>query len=107
MTGKINHVGWTGPHYPNNQTTPEGGNTVVLKCGDVGGCLFNIKEDPDTVPDKLRTMLDRLAKFNETYFNPDRGKACAGTCDAVVKKVQGVLGIFPPVKQPLALCSGS
>ena len=101
LTGPMLQAGWTGPQYP-NQTNPNGGIDARVDCGDTG-CLFNIKEDPEervnlasTMPDMLKEMMTKMMKFNETYFNPDRGKTWPGACDAVVDKYGGFWGPFLP-----------
>ncbi len=101
LTGRMEQAGWTGPQYP-NQTNPTGGIKAMVDCGDTG-CLFNIKEDPEerhnlasTMPGTLKDMLDKMAKLNETYFDPDRGKTWPGACDAVVDKYGGFWGPFLP-----------
>lgn len=60
----LGDVGWTGPQYPNN-TNPAGGSRAVEHCGD-GGCLYNIKDDPEermnlasSMPEMLATMRDK------------------------------------------------
>ena len=90
LMGIIPQAGWTGPQYP-NQTNPRGGILAVEDCGDTG-CLYNIKEDPEervnlatAMPEVLKEMTAKLVKFNETYFNPDRGNLWPGACESAVK----------------------
>lgn len=80
LMGRMGQAGWTGPQYP-NQTNPSGGIAAVENCGDTG-CLYNIKQDPEesvnlatTMPQVLKEMKAKFVKLNETYFNPNRGKA--------------------------------
>ena len=101
LTGMIGQAGWTGPQYP-NKTKPAGGITTNVNCGDTG-CLFNIKEDPEernnlasSNSNMLKEMLTKLAKMNETYFNPKRGGPWAGACEAVVEKYDNFWGPFLP-----------
>ena len=100
LTGTVNQAGWTGPHYPNT-TNPAGGIKTVEKCGD--GCLFNIMNDPEervnlagTMPEKLKEMQDKLAKYQATYFNPNRGSPWPGACQAALEKYDGFWGPFLP-----------
>ena len=79
LQGTVNLAGWTGPQYP-NISHPQGGIPTIEGCG-VTGCLYNIKSDPEernnlasTMPDMLKEMQAKLAKYQATYFNPDRGK---------------------------------
>ena len=95
ITGDVGHAGWTGPHYPNGSGSVD----VEEKCGD--GCLYNIKEDPlehhnlaKDMPDVLKTMQSKLAKYVSTRFNPDRGKEWPGACDAAVNKYGYFWGPF-------------
>ena len=101
LTGRMGQAGWTGPQYP-NQTNPKGGIQAMVDCGNTG-CLFNIKDDPEerhnlasTMPGTLKMMMEKMVKFNETYFNPSRGKTWPGACDAVVDKYGGFWGPFLP-----------
>ena len=101
LTGKMNQAGWTGPQYPNT-TNPAGGIKESVDCGDTG-CLFNIKDDPEerkdlasSMPDMLSQMRMKLATMNSTYFNPDRGSAWPGACEAAVVKYKNFWGPFLP-----------
>ena len=83
LTGDISEAGWTGPHYPNSSHHID----AVAKCGD--GCLYNIKEDPleqhdlaTEMPDVLKKMQSKLAEYQSTHFNPDRGSEWPGACEA-------------------------
>ena len=97
----VMQAGWTGPHYP-NCTNPAGGIFTVEKCGD-SGCLYNIINDPeertnlaDKMPDILKDMQNKLAKYQETYFNPNRGTKWPGACNTAKNKYGGFWGPFLP-----------
>ena len=82
LTGDISEAGWTGPHSPNSSHRID----TVAKCGD--GCLYNIKEDPleqhdlaTEMPDVLKKMQSKLAEYQSTHFNPDRGDEWPGACE--------------------------
>jgi len=99
LQGNVGQAGWTGPQYP-NLTNPNGGISVVEHCGD-GGCLYNIKEDPEErvnlatrMPDILKEMQQKLAMYQATYFNPDRGKQPPAACEMVKNKYKGFWGPF-------------
>ena len=99
LQGDVGQAGWTGPQYP-NLTNPNGGISIVEHCGD-GGCLYNIKEDPEErvnlaarMPDVLKEMQQKLAKYQATYFNPDRGKQPPAACEMVKNKYKGFWGPF-------------
>ena len=102
IVGLADQAGWTGPHYP-NMTNPHGGIGAVEYCGDTG-CLYNIKQDPEErvnlasqMPDKLKEMRAKLAKYQERRFNPDRGIPWPGSCETAIDKYGGYWGpfIFP------------
>ena len=99
LQGDVKQAGWTGPQYP-NLTNPAGGIKTVEHCGD-GGCLYNIKDDPEErvnlatkMPDVLKEMQQKLAKYQATFFNPTRGKQPAVACQAVMDKYKGFWGPF-------------
>ena len=99
ITGIADQAGWTGPHYPNT-TNPHGGIKEVEHCGDEG-CLYNIIDDPEehtnlaaTMPKMLKEMRAKLSKYQEGSFNPHRGKAWPGACEAAVDKYGGYWGPF-------------
>ena len=101
MTGLQLQAGWTGPQYP-NATNPHGGIPSVQNCGDKG-CLYNIRKDPEErdnlamkEPDVLKDMQRKLAKYQATYFNPDRGSIWPGACDTALTKYNGFWGPFLP-----------
>jgi arylsulfatase I/J len=98
LTGDIPQAGWTGPQYP-NVTTPSGIKTVE-HCGD-GGCLYNIKDDPEErenlatkMPDVLKEMQQKLAKYQATRFNPKHGPGQLLACQAANDKYKGFWGPF-------------
>ena len=101
LAGTVNQAGWTGPQYP-NQTNPAGGIKAVVNCGDTG-CLYNIKKDPEervnlakVEPEILKMMQQKLAKYQATYFNPDRGHMWPGACTVAVDTYGGFWGPFLP-----------
>ena len=99
LTGLVIQAGWTGPQYP-NQTKPAGGINTVQYCGDTG-CLYNIMEDPEErvnlakkEPETLRMMREKLAKYQATHFNPDRGTIWPGACHTALNTYGGFWGPF-------------
>ena len=101
LTETVPQAGWTGPQYP-NQTNPAGGISTMEHCGDTG-CLYNIMKDPeerDNLAEKeaetLKMMQAKLAKYQATYFNPDRGRAYPGACKTAVDTYGGFWGPFLP-----------
>ena len=83
-------------------TNPPGGIPGMQDCGDTG-CLYNIMMDPeerDTLtekqPDILKQMQAKLAKYQATYFNPNRGKVWPGACEAAVNTYGKFWGPFLP-----------
>ena len=100
LTGMMDQAGWTGPEYPNT-TNPDGGINATVNCGT--GCLFNITKDPEervNIAEMetaiLKEMQQRLAKYQATYFNPNRGTAWPGACDKAMKDYGGFWGPFVP-----------
>ena len=100
ITGEVEHNAWTGPQFPNTTTKATQIN-AKLNCGD--GCLFNIKDDPyeyvnlaTKMPDVLAEMQKKLQKYQETYFNPDRGEVWPGACETALKIYGGFWGPFLP-----------
>ena len=98
LVGDVPQAGWTGPHYPN--TSKPAGIPVKEHCGD-SGCLYNIKEDPEehvnlatSMPDVLKEMQTKLAEYQATYFNPDRGGIWPGACETAINKYGGFWGPF-------------
>ena len=96
ITGSVSYSQWTGPHSPNTTTKSK---NVIENCGD--GCLFNIKTDPTEhvdlatkMPDVLEEMKKKLKKYQETHFNPDRGKISPVACDVAINKYGGFWGPF-------------
>ena len=101
LTGQQLQAGWTGPEYPNN-TNPHGGIAAVQDCGD-DGCLYNIRNDPEEredlakkMPEALKDIQEKLAKYQAKYFNPDRGNISPEACDAALNKYNGFWGPFVP-----------
>lgn len=101
LAGTVGQAGWTGPLYPNS-TNPAGGIFASEHCGDTG-CLYNIKDDPeertnlaDKMPDMLKEMQSKLANYQATYFNPNRGKMWPGACDTAMNTYGGFWGPFLP-----------
>lgn len=98
LAGDVMQAGWTGPHYPN--TTKPAGIRAVEHCGE-SGCLYNIKNDPEermnlatTMPDILKQMHAKLASYQATFFNPDRGNVWPGACEDALGKYGGFWGPF-------------
>ena len=98
LIDSVSEAGWTGPQYP-NKTHPEG-IPHIQNCGD-SGCLYNIKTDPEernnlasTMPDVLKNMRSKLAKYQATYFNPFRGFTWPGACETAMNKYGGFWGPF-------------
>ena len=94
LQGIVAQAGWTGPQYP-NLTNPAGGIRAVERCGD-GGCLYNIKEDPEErvnlatkMPDILKEMQQKLAKYQATFFDPKRGTVPAVACETAMGEYKG------------------
>ena len=80
---------WGGPVYPNASTTTPPCNTT--DCGEEGGCLFQIFEDPtehvnlaQQLPQKVAEMAALLVELNKGYFNPVRGQPDVRGCDQSV-----------------------
>ena len=99
LQGDVKQAGWTGPQYP-NMTNPHGGIEVEEHCGD-GGYLYNIKEDPEErenlatkMPDILKEMQQKLAKYQTTYFDPEHGKVSPLACQTAMDKYKGFWGPF-------------
>ena len=95
LTGTVGHAGWTGPHYPNGSHEVD----AIEHCGD--GCLYDIKQDPlehtnlaTKLPDVLKTMQSKLAQYQTTHFNPDRGGEWPGACEAAVNNYGHYWGPF-------------
>ena len=98
LQGNIGEAGWTGPQYPN--TTSTAGLKTVEHCGQ-SGCLYNIKDDPseyvnlaNKLPKVLKDMKNKLASYQSTYFNPNRGKQWPGCCADALGKYKGFWGPF-------------
>jgi len=75
---------------------------VSEDCGDTG-CLYNIKMDPEERnnlasedPQMLSDMRAKLAKYQATYFNPDRGGVWPGACETAMNEYGGFWGPFLP-----------
>ena len=101
LVGTVGQAGWTGPQYPNT-TNPHGGIKASEHCGDTG-CLYNIKTDPEErnnlasqMPQMLKEMQDKLAKYQASYFNPDRGGVWPGACETAMNEYGGFWGPFLP-----------
>lgn len=97
LTERVPQAGWTGPHYPNT-SHPEG-IEVYQDCKN--GCLYNIMDDPEERKDLAKTetqvleqMQKKLASYQSTYFNPDRGTQWPGACDDALGKYEGFWGPF-------------
>ena len=100
LTGNVDLAGWTGPVYPN--TTKPSGISAIENCGD-SGCLYNIIDDPEEytnlaekMPDVLKEMQAKLAKYQATRFAPDRGSVSPAACETALKVYHGFWGPFVP-----------
>ena len=101
LTGKVSLAGWTGPQFPNS-THPKGGIAANEKCGD-SGCLYNIMDDPEErknlaeiEKETLERLQKKLADYQKSYFNPDRGTESPLACQAAMTKYGGFWGPFLP-----------
>ena len=101
LTGIVIQAGWTGLQYP-NKTHPAGGIYKFKDCGRKG-CLYNIKKDPEervnlakSDPDTLKSMQEKLAKYQSTYFDPNRGKVWLEACTTAMNTYGGFWGPFLP-----------
>ena len=47
-------------------------------------------------PDTLKMMQKKLQKYQETYFNPSRGRTWPGACNIAVNTYGGFWGPFLP-----------
>ena len=81
---------------------PSGGIETRRNCGSTG-CLYNIIEDPEErvdlaeiEPETLKTMQEKLAEYQVTYFNPDRGQVWPGACETVLNTYEWFWGPFLP-----------
>lgn len=100
ITGDVDYSAWTGPQFPNTTTTSKQVH-ITAHCGD--GCLFNVKHDPyeydnlaSSMPDILAQMQKKLQKYQQTYFNPDRGSGSPEACKTALNKYGGFWGPFLP-----------
>ena len=87
--------------YP-NLTNPSGGIETRQNCGNTG-CLYNIIEDPEErvdlaeiEPETLKTIQEKLAEYQATYFNPDQGQVWSGACETALNTYEGFWGPFLP-----------
>ena len=101
LTGTVPQAGWTGPQFPNG-THPKGGISAKEECGDKG-CLYNIIDDPEErinlatkESEILQTMQQKLAKYQASYFNPNRGEVSPLACQAALNKYGGFWGPYLP-----------
>ena len=100
LTGELDQACWTGPQSP-NITIPIGKCIVVKEeCGETG-CLYNIREDPyehvnlaSKLPSKLKEMQVKLAAYQATYFNPDRGSFWPASCKYAFYNYGGFWGPY-------------
>ena len=90
LVSNLNYSVWTGPIFP-NLTTDHQDVRVEHDCG-TSVCLFNIKEDPEeyhdlasSQPEILKTMQNRLAEWEKTAFNPNRGKPSEKACQKAIE----------------------
>lgn len=67
------------------------------------GCLYDIMEDPsetnniaESHPEVFGMLLEQVARFNKTVFNPDRGQSHPRACTQAVNAHNGFWGPFVP-----------
>ena len=94
LTGIVILASWTGPQYP-SMTHSSGRTYAFQNYGNKGG--LNIKEDLAKMqPDMLRDMQQKLAKYQATYFNTNRGKVQHGASTTAINTYGGFWGPFLP-----------
>ena len=103
LTGEVHQACWAGPQSPNITIPISKCISITENCGE-SGCLYNIKEDPfehvnlaSKLPDKLKEMQGKLASYQATYFNPDRGTFWPGACEYAMKHYGGFWGPYVDV----------
>eukprot|EP00937_MAST-01D_sp_MAST-1D-sp2_P000373 g373.t1 len=83
---------WAGPYYPNG--TADAGCNRNERCGQSGGCLYNITADPSEYVNlatdpayagHLAAMNKLVDDLDATLFTPNRGKADPKACDQADK----------------------
>ncbi len=101
VTGVVPQNEWCESRYPNNNNPP-GGLAQIGVCENIG-CFYNIKKDTEerhslagdlSVQDVLQDLQTKLAKYQATYFNPDRGNLWPPACDTAMNKYGGFWGPF-------------
>ena len=100
LTGELHQACWTGPQYPNTTVPETKGTSIKEECGE-SGCLYNVKDDPNEhmnlaskLPDKLKEMQAKLAAYQATYFNPDRGSFWPDACNIAIHTYGGFWGPY-------------
>ena len=100
ITGDEKQYVGTGAEYPNASTNFESQDPrYVRHCGD--GCLFDLRADPlerDDVaaayPLTVRALTAKLAAYEASAFNPDRGKDDGTACKVGLGLYGGFWGPF-------------
>ena len=98
ILGRQTYGFWQSPQYPNATTNHSA--EQPFDCG-VGGCLFNIRQDPSeytdlalTQPTKLKQLLATFVALNATRFEAPKLAVDAGQCEAYVAQNGGFLGPY-------------
>lgn len=98
VLGRQTYGFWMSPNYPN--TTTNHSAETPFDCG-VGGCLFDILNDPSeyvdlakSMPEKLAQMHSLFATLNSTSFEAPRIGTVAADCEAYVNSHGGFLGPY-------------
>ena len=93
LIGRVPLAGWTWPKYPNGTAAT----TPTIDCGapgdvgaaSVGGCLYNLREDPNersnVASDPANAgiaaaLFSMLQEANATSFSPNRGPVDPNAC---------------------------
>lgn len=108
----VDWAGWSGPQYPNINSTRADIQDKTVNCKD--GCLFDVVRDPGerldlALHDKIRltSMKKRLEEHRKTFFeNNDRGvDSCPSgidipcACWAAVNYYGGFFGPYQEVDE--------
>lgn len=98
--GALLQAVYTGPHFPNASTDFISEHTVG-HCAD--GCLYELRADPSErrdlateMPERLEAMRAKLAAYEATAFNPDRGREDPAACACALGAYGGFWGPFRP-----------
>jgi arylsulfatase B len=98
LVGPVSQNGWTGPFYPNASTTWNSGASIE-HCSLIGGCLFNIYDDPTEHfevgtqhPDIRAQLHQRINEITKTVFSPNRGPVDPEACQTATNEYGGFWG---------------